>query len=62
MKAFEERFGVESDISTSEDWEVYIATRDGWRAAFEDIQQWLMGRRCTEEDVLDYIYKELNNE
>ena len=33
-----------------------------WKAAFENIQQWLMGRRCTGEDVLDYIYKELNNE
>jgi hypothetical protein len=31
----------------------------GWRAAFVNVQQWLMGRRCTGEDVLDYINKEL---
>ena len=32
---------------------------DTWRAAFENIQQWIMGRRCTGEDVLDYINKEI---
>ena len=32
-----------------------------WRAAFENIQQWIMGRRCDMEDVLEYINKELEN-
>ena len=33
----------------------------GWKDAFKNIQQWLMGRRCTGEDVLDYINRELEN-
>ena len=32
----------------------------GWIGAFENMQQWLMGRRCTGEDVLDYVTKELS--
>ena len=38
-----------------------LADRYIWKAAFENMQQWLMGRRCTGEDVLDYINKELGN-
>lgn len=37
------------------------AKRKTWKAAFENIQQWIMGRRCTGEDVLEYIIKELEN-
>ncbi len=33
--------------------------RRGWKAAFTNMQQWLVGRRCVGEDVLDYVNKEL---
>jgi hypothetical protein len=39
----------------------YGGLEGGWKAAFINIQQWLMGRRCTENDVLDYVNKELND-
>ena len=33
---------------------------DFWKAAFENMENWIRGRRCTGEDVLEYIYKELD--
>lgn len=34
--------------------------QEGWRAAFENMENWIRGRRCTGEDMLEYIYKELD--
>ena len=31
----------------------------GYKAAFENMENWIRGRRCTGEDMLEYIYKEL---
>ena len=31
-----------------------------WKAAFENMENWIRGRRCTGEDMLEYIYKELD--
>lgn len=36
--------------------------KDGWKAAFINMQQWIMGRRCDSEDILEYINKEIKDE
>jgi hypothetical protein len=60
MKEFEkwlcENYGALMDGTSFE-----YNTKESWEAAFENMQQWIMGRRCTGEDMLDYINKELGN-
>ena len=55
MKEFKKWYQREMDLG-------FYCTdaEDGWKAAFTNMQQWIMGRRCTGEDVLDYINQELD--
>ena len=34
----------------------------GWRAAFQNMENWARGRRCTGEDVMEYTLKELSGD
>ncbi len=60
---FREWFRFPNLTLTGRQKEMYeLGASRAWKAAFENMQQWLMGRRCTEEDVLEYILKELSGD
>ena len=67
MEAFEKIFPMNFGVSQSELSEdsrrcnIWNIRRNTWRAAFVNMQQWLIGRRCTGEDMLEYVNKELED-